>query len=70
MGNHRRNADGTPRPHRGVDILAPKGTEIKTIISGKVIASGKSSTFGYYVLVRSVNESGEGGEYILLFMLI
>ena len=64
MGNHRRNADGTPRPHRGVDILAPKGTEIKTIISGKVIASGKSSTFGYYVLVRSVNESGEGGEYI------
>jgi hypothetical protein len=41
-----------------VDILAPKGTEIKTIISGKVIASGKSSTFGYYVLVRSVGERG------------
>jgi len=62
MGNHRINEDGSSRPHRGVDILAPKGTQIKSVTAGDVYAAGYSNTFGNYLIVQGKNESGEGGK--------
>ncbi len=40
------------RPHRGVDYAAPRGTPVRSVGDGRVIASGYSGGNGNYVKVR------------------
>lgn len=47
--------DGRPSPARavGIDILVPKGTEVRASLAGTVIYADKSlETYGYLVLIR------------------
>lgn len=39
--------------HKGIDIAATTGTEIKSAISGKVIFTGENSSYGKYVKVAT-----------------
>jgi len=41
------------RPHVGIDIIAPKGTEVVSAISGTVVFAGYDTEKGYYVTVES-----------------
>lgn len=43
------------RPHRGVDYAAPRGTPIKSVADGKVIAKAYSRAAGRYVKIRHPN---------------
>ncbi|NME72574.1 RHS repeat-associated core domain-containing protein [Flammeovirga aprica] len=61
--NNRTDEDGNLKDHNGVDILAPKGTKIKSIKGGSVWSAGESDTFGFYVLIRSENTSEHKGKY-------
>ena len=54
---------GGARDHWGTDIFAPKGTQIRVMIAGKIINQGFSSSWGYYVMIKSENPNKEG-EYI------
>ena len=45
--------------HSGLDIAVPIGTPIKTIADGKIIATGKASGYGYWVLVDHGNINGK-----------
>lgn len=42
-GEYRRNRDGTPRPHRGVDLEADVGTDVGAIADGTVILTCPAS---------------------------
>lgn len=46
FGMVRKNADGSPRPHQGIDLRADKGAEVFAIKSGHVVSTARSST-GY-----------------------
>jgi len=43
------------RPHLGVDYAAPKGTPIKTIADGTIIAIGRNREAGKYIKIRHKN---------------
>lgn len=44
--------DGKKRHHNGIDIAVAEGTEIKPVMSGKVIYSGYSKGYGNCVIVE------------------
>ncbi len=41
--------------HRGVDLNAPKGTDVFAALDGRVVRSGRHKDYGYYVLVDHGN---------------
>ena len=43
------------RMHKGVDLLAPKGTPIRSIADGEVIFSGRSRGYGNRVVVSHID---------------
>jgi len=47
--------DGKLRHHNGIDIAVPEGTEIKPVLSGKVVYSGYSNGYGNCVIVEHDN---------------
>lgn len=47
--------DGKLRHHNGIDIAVPEGTEIKPVLSGKVVYSGYSNGYGNCVIVEHEN---------------
>ncbi|MCS7164350.1 MAG: M23 family metallopeptidase [Thermodesulfovibrio sp.] len=47
--------DGKLKHHNGIDIAVPEGTEIRPVLSGKVVYSGYSETYGNFVLVEHEN---------------
>ncbi len=44
--------DGKRRHHNGIDIAVPEGTNIKPILSGKVVYSGYSKGYGNCVIIE------------------
>lgn len=44
--------DGKRRHHNGIDIAVPEGTDIRPVISGKVIYSGYSKGYGNCVIIE------------------
>lgn len=51
----RTNLDGTPRRHDGIDILAPRGTDIHPARSGRVTFAGTISGYGNIVHIDHGN---------------
>jgi len=47
--------DGKLRHHNGVDIALAEGTEIKPVLAGRVIYSGKTSGYGNCVIIEHEN---------------
>ncbi|RME79976.1 MAG: hypothetical protein D6769_00935 [Methanobacteriota archaeon] len=43
--------------HPGIDMEAPLGTAVRSFRSGKIVRSGFSSSYGYYVEVRDANDA-------------
>jgi len=44
--------------HNGVDILAPKGTALKSIKAGEVFSKGQHNKLGNFVIIKSDLEDG------------
>ncbi len=44
--------DGKRRHHNGIDIAVPEGTNIKPLLSGKVVYSGYSKGYGNCVIIE------------------
>ena len=44
--------NGGNRPHSGHDLFAPVGTNVRSVMSGTVIAVGVSTSYGNYVTIR------------------
>ncbi len=42
---------GVPKGHKGIDIPAPEGDDIYASLSGKVVTSVYSSSYGYYIII-------------------
>jgi murein DD-endopeptidase MepM/ murein hydrolase activator NlpD len=58
FGMVRRNADGTPRPHQGVDFAAPPNTKVLAVADG-VIAGINVGLTGYgYTITLKFNQNG------------
>ena len=56
FGMRRHPVDGKMKAHRGVDIAAPHGVEVKTSAEGEVVRAGYQPTgFGNFVEVRHPN---------------
>ena len=47
--------DGKLRHHNGVDIAVAEGTEIKPVLAGRVIYSGKTTGYGNFVIIEHEN---------------
>ena len=43
---------GAKNLHRGLDIGAPEGTEIRTIQDGRVVTAGEHDSYGLYVVIE------------------
>ncbi|GAW30314.1 M23 family metallopeptidase [Carboxydocella sp. JDF658] len=41
-----------PRFHQGIDILAPTGTEVKSVLAGTVTKTGEDRVYGKYVMIK------------------
>lgn len=54
--NVRKNDDGTPRPHQGVDLKASVGTNIKSVENGEVVRIVKNpndkKSYGNYIVIK------------------
>ena len=59
FGMVRRNEDGTDRPHQGVDLPAPIGTNIKAVSSGEIVQVRDKGDYGLQILHRFRNKSGD-----------
>ena len=52
-GKFRRNSDGSPRAHKGIDIIADIGTNVRASGSGKVsvVCSGRCGGYGNVIYI-------------------
>lgn len=52
---------GVVRPHRGMDIGAPHGSNVLAAEDGKVVTAGWNNSYGYYITIN------HGGGYVTLY---
>lgn len=41
-----------PRFHQGIDVLAPKGSEVRSVLAGTVVRTGEDKVYGNYVQIK------------------
>lgn len=55
FGRRKSPTKGASSYHKGIDILAPQGTNVYAIASGKVVMAGFSTSGGYTVKIQHEN---------------
>ena len=62
FGLVRKNNDGTPRSHQGIDYYAPVGTDVYAVKTGivvKVIQSEEGGDYGTQIIIQHYDDKGE-----------
>ena len=56
FGMRRHPINKQMKKHTGIDLKAPQGTPVSTVVEGKVLESGYDNLYGYYIVIEHDDE--------------